>query len=75
MIITRYDAGGRHVLGAGGEADPYKGGIDEGLIGPEHYSKETAGPVTIKRKSVYKSGTIKEGGTNGKKEKKEKDAA
>ena len=75
MIITRYDAGGRHVLGADGEADPYKGGIDEGLIGPEHYSKETAGPVTIKRKSVYKSGTIKEGGTNGKKDKKEKDAA
>ena len=75
MIITRYDAGGRHVLGAAGEADPYKGGIDEGLIGPEHYSGETAGPVTIKRKSVFKSGTIKEGGTDETKDKEGKDAA
>lgn len=75
IIITRYDREGRHILGAAGEADPYKGGIDDGLIGSEHYSKETAGPVTIKRKSVFKSGTIKEDGTDKKKEKEEKDAA
>lgn len=50
IVITRYDTEGRHVLGAAGEADPFKGGIDEGLIGPEYYSKENAGPVTLKRK-------------------------
>ena len=76
IVITRYDIVGRHVSGAAGEADPYKGGIDEDLIGPEHYSKETAGPVTIKRKSLYKNGTIKANGTDDKgKEKEEKDAA
>lgn len=48
--ITRYDTEGRHVLGAAGEANPYKGGIDEGLIGPEHYGIETESPVTIERK-------------------------
>lgn len=76
MIITRYDAGGRHVLGAAGEADPYKGGIDEGLIGEEHYSGVTAGPVMIKRKKAFERGTMKEEGT-GKESKDggEKDAA
>lgn len=49
IVITRYDGEGDHVLGAAGEADPYKGGIDEGLIGPEHYSRETPGPVTVSR--------------------------
>jgi glycerophosphoryl diester phosphodiesterase/predicted phosphodiesterase len=48
--ITRYDANGRHVLGAAGEANPYKGGIDEGLIGSEYYSKETESPATINRR-------------------------
>lgn len=47
--ITRYDAEGRHVLGSAGEANPYKGGIDEGLIASEYYSKETESPTTIKR--------------------------
>ena len=75
IVITRYDREGRHILGAAGEADPYMGGIDDGLIGPEHYSGETAGPVTIKRKSVFKSGTIKEGGTDETKDKEGKDAA
>lgn len=49
IVITRYDGEGDHVLGAAGEADPYKGGIDKGLIGPEHYSRETPGPVTVSR--------------------------
>lgn len=48
--ITRYDENGRHVLGAAGEGNPYKGGIDEDLIGSEHYSKESAGPAVIDRK-------------------------
>lgn len=75
IVIARYDREGRHILGAAGEADPYKGGIDDGLIGPEHYSEETAGPVTIKRKSVFKSGTIKDSGADDKKDEEEKDAA
>ena len=51
ITATRYDADGRHVLGHAGEADPYKGGIDAGLIGEEHYSTETPGPREIRRKS------------------------
>jgi len=49
--ITRYDADGRHVLGAAGEANPYKGGIDKDLIGPEYYGKETESPAVIKTKT------------------------
>lgn len=84
VVVTRYDTGGTHVLGAAGEADPYRGGIDEGLIGPEHYSKETAGPAAMKRMSAFKSGTIRADGKNVDEEKekdkdkdkeKEKDAA
>ena len=48
--MTRYDTEGVHELGHAGEADPYKGGIDAGLIGPEHYSAETGSPQEIKRK-------------------------
>ena len=47
--ITRYDKDGKHQLGAAGEADPYKGGIDDGLIGPEHYSKAVEGTAVIER--------------------------
>lgn len=54
LIFTRYSAEGVHTLGAAGEADPYKGGVDEGLISPEYYSKGTPGPAHIKRKSVDK---------------------
>lgn len=53
IVITRYDADGVHALGHAGEADPYKGGIDEGLIPEEEYSRETAGPQQIPRESVY----------------------
>lgn len=47
--ITRYDESGRHSLGSDGEADPYKGGIDEGLIGPEHYRKALPETEVIER--------------------------
>ena len=52
IVITRYDENGKHGLGSAGEADPYKGGIDEGLIGPEHYSGQTASPAVIERRTV-----------------------
>lgn len=48
--ITRYDANGRHVLGATGTANPYKGGIDADLIDSKYYSQETASPTIIKLK-------------------------
>ena len=49
IVITRYDTGGVHVLGHAGEGDPFKGGIDAGLIPEDKYSKETQSPFTIKR--------------------------
>ena len=50
IVVTRYDAEGVHVLGHAGEGDPYKGGIDAGLIGEEYYEKETASPQIITRR-------------------------
>lgn len=50
--ITRYDDKGKHDLGSAGEADPYKGGIDEGLIGTEHYSKPAGSPSVTERRTV-----------------------
>lgn len=47
IVITRYDAGGVHVLGHKGQADPYKGGIDAGLIPEANYSTETPSPQVI----------------------------
>lgn len=47
MDLTRYSADGVHPLGWAGEADPYKGGIDKGLIGEEYYSQKTESPQTI----------------------------
>ncbi len=49
IVITRYDAGGVHVLGHKGQADPYKGGIDAGLIPEASYSNETTSPQEILR--------------------------
>lgn len=49
IVITRYDAGGAHVLGHKGQADPYKGGIDAGLIPESAYSSETPSPQEIHR--------------------------
>lgn len=48
IVVTRYDNDGVHVLGHKGEADPYKGGIDAGLITEESYSKEIKSPQEIK---------------------------
>ena len=50
IIITRYSSAGVHNVGSEGAGDPYKGGIDSGLIGSEYYSKQKDGPVHIKRK-------------------------
>ena len=47
IIVTRYDADGRHVLGHEGEADPYRDGIDAGLIDNDSYSDKTESPQTI----------------------------
>ena len=47
--ISRYDENGPHDMGSAGEADPYKGGIDNGLIGTEYYSKTIPGTAVIKR--------------------------
>lgn len=52
LVIYRYSADGLHDLGAAGEADPYKGGIDAGLIDSNYYSKQIASPQHIKRKCV-----------------------
>ena len=47
--ISRYDENGQHDMGSAGEANPYKGGIDNGLIGTEYYSKTIPGTAVIKR--------------------------
>lgn len=47
IVITRYDAGGAHMLGHTGQADPYKGGIDTGLIPETCYSGETPSPQSV----------------------------
>ncbi len=49
IVVTRYDAGGAHVLGHKGQADPYKGGIDAGLIPEASYSSETPSSQEIRR--------------------------
>ena len=51
LIITRYTAEGIHPLAWEGMGNPYKGGIDEKLIGSEHYSSRKESPIHIKRKS------------------------
>ena len=58
--ITRYDADGEHELGAKGEANPYKGGIDADLIAGKYYSSETDSPATIPRKNVSNEGSAGE---------------
>ena len=53
MELSRYACDGEnalHSLGSAGEGDPYKGGIDSGLIGEEHYARETDSPKAIPRK-------------------------
>ena len=51
-LTTRYDENGQHDTGSAGEADPYKGGIDKELIGPEYYSVKEADRAVIERKSA-----------------------
>ena len=53
VVITRYDKEGVHALGSAGEADPYKGGIDEGLIPEEVYSRETGSPQSLPRRNAH----------------------
>lgn len=53
--IRRYDENGAHILGAAGEGNPYKGGIDADLIASEHYSRQTDGPAVIKRKTALQT--------------------
>ena len=55
IVITRYDENGHHDTGSAGEADPYKGGIDAGLIGSEYYSKSAGDGAVIQRKAVRDS--------------------
>ena len=52
IMIRRYAADGPHPLGWDGEADPYKGGIDTGLIEESAYSVRTPDEVQIMRKAV-----------------------
>lgn len=57
LVLTRYSSDGVHQLGSAGEADPYKGGIDEGLIAASSYSSRTDSPQHIRRKHAANTGT------------------
>ena len=50
LIITRFSTEGQHPLSWEGEADPYKGGIDAGLIRSGAYSKRKESPAHVLRK-------------------------
>lgn len=50
IVLSRYDSEGVHALGSKGAADPYKGGIDAGLISESSYSKETQSPHETERR-------------------------
>ncbi len=50
LILSRFSTEGLHPLSWDGEGDPYKGGIDAGLIGDEHYSSHKNSTVHIVRK-------------------------
>ena len=54
IIIYRYSEDGLHQLGSDGEANPYMGGIDAGLIDTKYYSKRTESPQHIERKKKEK---------------------
>ena len=47
--ISRYAADGLHDLSSAGEADPYKVGIDAGLIDESRYGREIKSPQVIER--------------------------
>ena len=50
IVITRWDSEGVHNISGNGEGDPYKGGIDAGLIPESEYNSETGSPQEIARK-------------------------
>ena len=50
--LCRYSADGVHSLGSGGEADPWKDGIDRDLIDQRYYSTETESPQTLARRNA-----------------------
>ena len=57
LILTRYSSDGKHALGWDGEADPYKGGVDKGLISESAYSSRTDSPQHIQRKHAGQDGS------------------
>ncbi len=52
LVFSRYAVDGIHSIGYAGEGDPYKGGIDSELIGPEAYGKAVESPVRIPRRNA-----------------------
>lgn len=60
IVITRYDADGKHVLGHEGAADPYKGGIDTDLIPQSKYSIQTDSPQTVPLKNIYSENELRD---------------
>ena len=54
MEISRYSSDGLHQLSSAGEGDPYKGGIDAGLIDESRYGREIESPQVIRKHSAGK---------------------
>ena len=52
LVLTRYDTIGVHELSHKGEGDPYKGGIDAGLISSDQYSARIDSPQEIVRNAA-----------------------
>ena len=50
--ISRWDSEGMHQLSSQGEADPYRCGIDAGLIDESSYGTEVKSPQVIVRHAV-----------------------
>ena len=50
LVITRFSTDGKHPLCWDGEGNPYKNGIDEGLISSEFYSKQVESSTHIVRR-------------------------
>ena len=49
--ISRWDSEGMHPISSQGEGNPYKGGIDAGIINESDYGTETDSPVVITRRT------------------------
>ena len=49
--ISRWDSEGMHPVSSQGEGNPYKGGIDAGIINESDYGTETDSPVVITRRT------------------------